>query len=789
LGEFVDGLPETDKLAELLTMVGLEVEGVERPDPRLVEGLVVARINVRDKHPNADRLSLCTVDDGDGEKQIVCGASNMQAGDSVVLARPGTVLPGGLKIKKSKIRGEVSLGMLCAASELDIAGDEDGIMILGEGVAPGESAAKLLGLDETVIEIGITPNRGDCLSIRGVAREVAAVCEGASLSSNFDRTFETPGGTSAFSVDIEDEASCPTYTGIEIHDVTIAPSPGWLVAKLAACGLRPVNNVVDVTNLVLFEYGQPLHAFDQDLLVGDTIGVRAVSEPVSFQTLDEQERELVAGDLAIWDGEGPIALAGVMGGMRTAVTDETRNIFLESAVFEPRRVRATSRRLGLISDSSYRFERGIDPEGVLKASLRAAHLIAELGGGRVAGGPVVGGKGVAEAAPISLRLARIETLLGIPVPAAEVESILTALGASVTATGDGFEVERPSHRNDLEREVDLIEEVARVHGYLEIPEQCPRPPMLATTVPDAYAFAARVRVRLVALGLQEIVALSFASSATNERFPGLSDSDAKPVRVRNPLRSGEDEMRRSLVPGLLEAHAMNVRNGAERTDLFAVGATFVEGDDERPCVAGVLAGPRRTRGPRDEGDAEFGDAKGVVERIAALVSPGAFLDWSPVQDRPDLHPRESAQVAVNGRRIGVVGALHPDAVAAFGVEKAVQVFEIDTQKLAAFAPPPAPMKPVPKYPASARDVSLLVPDGLFAGDVIAAVRALDEPLLERVSVFDEYKGKGVPEGNRALAFSLVYRSPDETLTDEAVAELHDRIVSGVLDALDVQLRT
>jgi phenylalanyl-tRNA synthetase beta chain len=789
LGEFVDGLPETDKLAELLTMVGLEVEGVEQPDPRLVEGLVVARINARETHPNADRLSLCTVDDGDGEKQIVCGASNMQAGDSVVLARPGTVLPGGLKIKKSKIRGEVSLGMLCAASELEIAGDEEGIMVLGDGVAPGDSAAKLLGLDETVIEIGITPNRGDCLSIRGVAREVAAVCEGASLRPNFDRVFETPGGSSAFAVEIEDEALCPTYTGIEIHGVTIAPSPGWLVTKLAACGLRPVNNVVDVTNLVLFEYGQPLHSFDKDLLAGEKIGVRAVSENVSFDTLDEQERELLPGDLAIWDAEGPVALAGVMGGLRTAVTDKTRNIFLESAVFEPRRVRATSRRLGLISDSSYRFERGVDPDGVLEASLRAAHLIAELGGGRLACDPVIGGAGVATSAPIGLRLVRIEKLLGISIPAAEVESILSALGATVTATADGFDVVRPSHRNDLEREVDLIEEVARVHGYLNIPDQCPRPAMIGTTVPETYAFAGRVRERLVGLGLQEIVALSFASESTNLRFPGMSEADAKPLRVRNPLRSGEDEMRRSLIPGLLEAHSVNVRNGAERTDLFAVGATFSEGQDEVPCVAGLMSGPRRTRSPRDEGDAQFGDVKGAVEQIAALVSPNLFLQWAPIEDRPDLHPRESAEISAGGQRVGVVGTLHPDAAVAADVERAVQIFEIDMRKLMTLAPRAAAMRPVPKYPASARDVSLLVPDGLSAGDVIAAVRALDEPLLERVSVFDEYRGKGVPEGNRALAFSLVYRSPDETLTDEAVAELHDSIISRVLGALDVQLRT
>jgi len=335
LAEFVDGLPEIEPLAEHLTMAGLEVEAIEQPHPRLVEGLVVARIVTRDKHPNADRLSLCSVDDGDGEKQIVCGASNMKAGDFVVLASPGTVLPGGLKIKKSKIRGEVSLGMLCAASELEMAGDEAGILILGDDVKPGDSAAALLGLDEAVIEIGITPNRGDCLSIRGVAREVAAVCS-AELKPNFNREFDTPGGNCAVAVKIDDEDLCPTYTGIEIRDVTIGPSPAWLVSRLSALGLNSVNNVVDVTNLVLFEYGQPLHAFDRDLLVGDEVGVRAVCEPVEFESLDEEKRALLPGDLAIWDGKGPVALAGVMGGMRTAVTDSTRNIFLESAIFEPR---------------------------------------------------------------------------------------------------------------------------------------------------------------------------------------------------------------------------------------------------------------------------------------------------------------------------------------------------------------------------------------------------------------------------------------------------------------------
>jgi phenylalanyl-tRNA synthetase beta chain len=788
--EFVEGLPEVGEVAERLTMSGLEVESITRPDPRLVDGLVTARIVEMGKHPNADRLTLCRVDDGSEIVSIVCGATNHEAGDAVVLARPGTVLPDGRKIVRSKIRGEESRGMLCSASEIGLGDDQSGIIILDASITPGQNAARILGIDDAILEISVTPNRGDCLSVRGLAREIAAVCD-LHLTAEFARQTPLPKGAGRFAIRIEAADGCPLYAGIEVRDVRIGPSPEWLVARLRASGLRPINNVVDVTNYLLWECGQPLHAFDADLLAGAEVSVGRAGTEATIETLDGQARRLEAKDLVIRDRAGAIALAGVMGGARTAVRDTTRNLFLESAIFAATSVRSTSRRLGLISDSSYRFERGVDPAGVETTLVRAATLIAEIAGGRIEGGVCRAGAGVPARSAIPLRPARISALLGGDVSREEASGLLARLGADVATSGDGsMAVRVPSHRHDLEREVDLIEEVARLRGYDTIAAVAPA---LTRTEPVGRALSAtatRVRGALRARGLSEIVALSFCSTADNRRFRGLHEPAADAVCVENPLRSDTGELRRSLLPGLLFARATNVRNGVPRSDLFTVARTFSSSTQlpEIDAIGGLLAGPRRQRAPGDGGEPTFWDIKGLVDHVATAVGCRTMPSWSPLAARADVHPRAAAEARIGDHVIGYGGEVHPEVLAELDMEGPVLVFELDLGRLARL-PERVTYRPVPRFPASSRDVSLLVGEDLTAGRVLEEMLAAKEPLLESAAVFDEYRGPGLPSGRRALAFRLTYRAEDRTMTDEEVTEAHRGVLNRVVSALGVEPRT
>lgn len=787
LTDYVAELPDPDEIARRLTMAGLEVESVERPDTTLVEHLRVARIESVARHPDADRLSLCRVDDGSGLRQIVCGASNMKAGDAVVLATPGAVLPGGTKIKKSRIRGCDSEGMLCSAAELGLEAEETGILILDPRSRPGESAARLFGWAETVLDIAVTPNRGDCLSIRGLARELAAVL-GKPLRDAFGASIARPSGTSRFRVRVEAAQHCPLYRGLELRGVTMGPSPDWLRARLSAVGVRPINVVVDVTNYVLIDRGQPLHAFDAEMLAGDEIIVRAAGRISEFETLDGQVRKLLAHDLVIADARGPIALAGVMGGARTAVHAGTTRLFLEAAQFRPATVRAVSRRLGLVSESSIRFERGIDPSAVDAALLQAAHMIVDLARGEIVGGIAAGGLGPEPPVTVHLRAARVARILGRHVDGETVDRIVHSLGASVEAQGDDRLLRVPTHRHDLNREIDWIEEIARLVGYDSIPDARPVLALTSVATQQSRLFESRARERLAALGLTEIVGLAFCTPERNAMLPGLHSGTAT-TRVRNPLRSDASELRRSLLGNLVDAHAHNLRNGARTTDLYALGRTFSgEGDVEIESVAGLLWGPRRARGPGDAGPVRFWDVKAAVESVASVAGLERELVWRPCTRRREYHPRDSAVVALGGEAVGYAGRLHPDVSTRIGLADDVYVFEIDSRRLASYAPAPRAKRSIGRFPGSRRDVSLLVPDSLLAGEVMETIRGLQEPLVDDVWVFDEYAGEGVPAGARALAFAIVYRAEDRTLTDDEVAGVHERVVGRLCKALDVKPR-
>lgn len=791
LAEFVSDLPQPEVLSERLTMAGLEVDAVERTAvDRMRETLVVARLDEARQHPNADRLTLCTVNDGAEQRQIVCGAKNMKPGDHVVLAQPGTVLPGGMKIKKGKLRGEVSAGMLCSAGELGLPEGEDGILILGQDIAPGTKVVDLLGLDDTILDIAITPNRGDCLSVRGLAREVAAVCE-LELLDAWTRNPRLPSAGGEVAVHIEAPERCLHYRGVQVINVAVGPSPAWLQQRLAACGIRSINNVVDVTNYVLLEYGQPLHAFDQKRLSGSEIFVREAGSVASMATLDDTTVDLLPDDLLICDAEGPVALAGVMGGAGSAVEAETTDLFLEAAVFDPSGVRRTSRRLGLITDSSYRFERGVDATMLEEALARAAKLVAELSGGTVAEKSSVAGAEIEARTPITLRPGRVTDMLAAEVATDDMQNMLTRLGAQVTLTDGQLSVVPPGHRHDLSREIDLLEEVARLRGYDQVATEFPRIAMSASELPPGVLAARVVREQLLADGLSECVGLAFASQDANERFPGLHPDGASAIDVVNPLRSDVAQMRRSALAHLTDAQIANRRNGRATTDLFTTARTFSDSDGttlELEVVAGLLSGPRRSRGPGDEGEASFGDVKGVLERTIQSLAPRIELRWVPEAGRPEYHPRESASVWVGDKRLGYAGVLHPNVAEDLEIVEKVALFEVDSLLALEYAPPHAGFGAIGKFPSSSRDISFLVPRDMLAGEVIDVIAGLKEKLIESVNVFDEYTGEGIAEGSKALAFQVKYRSIEKTLTESEVAALHTTVVDAVTSRLGLQVR-
>jgi len=794
LGALVEGLPDVEEVARRLTMGGLEVEAILKPERSYGDRLVVARIHEMGQHPNADRLTVCQVDDGSGEmRTIVCGARNHRAGDTVVLARIGCELPGGIVIKKSKLRGVESEGMLCSAAELGLVSSEEGIVILEAGFEPGLDAAHLLGLDDSILELGITPNRGDCLSMIGLAREAAALC-GLRLRPS-PESIEVPTGQSPVTVEIRDEQACPRYHGLVLRGVRVGPSPLWLRTRLASVGLRSINNVVDVTNFVLMETGQPLHAFDLAKIGDARIVVRRADEGETIRTLDGRDVKLFEEDLVIADSAAPVAVAGVMGGEASAVEDATTDLFLESAMFAPAVVRRTSRRHGLLSDSSYRFERGVDPSGVERALLRAASLLVEIAGASPDGGVVTAGPGVDARPVVVVRPDRVRSILGLSVEDARIEKVLVAIGAAPLRTASGFEVTAPGHRQDLGREIDYIEEVVRVVGYDQVAPALPQIQLMPVAVPESVRAAAALRGLLSGVGMHEHVAVSFTSEATNARFAGLFEDGAS-VLVRNPLRSDATALQRSALGSLVSALQTNVAVQQPRVDLFTLARTFSASSDggadgapeQRDVVAGVLYGPRPRARPGQFRDLVFADIKAVVEKVLAVLAPATPVEFVAVSSRPEFHPRVAAEVLVDGQRAGLVGRLHPDVSEGTEITGEIYLFEVDCRIAVAYRRAHPGLQPIPRFPSSERDVSLLTDVDMPAGAAIRAVQELSEPCIESISIFDEYTGAGIDHGRKALGYRIVYRAADRTLTDAEVSALHERVVGHLTGRLKAQVR-
>jgi phenylalanyl-tRNA synthetase beta chain len=789
LRDLVPGLDlDAEGVAEHLALRGAPVEEMSSPGA-LLGDVVVGHVLTSGRHPNADRLSLCTVDAGAGVKSVVCGAPNVKAGSWYPFAPVGAVLPGGVEIKKAKIRGEVSEGMLCSPREIGLGSDHSGILEIFGDFTPGESFVRAMGLDDVTMDVEITSNRGDLLSHLGIARELASDRHGEV------RLPEIPGdpgteitwkeGTSEVEaggvrIRIEDPDLCSRFVGVVIRGVKIGPSPAWLQQRLRGAGARPINNVVDATNYIMLEVGHPMHAYDLGRLAGPAIVVRRPRPGEgAFTTLDEVERKIAPEMLMICDAERPVGVGGVMGGLDSEVDGRTTDVLLECALFDPKSIRSTRRALGMSTDASYRFERGVDPEDIRDAVQRAVRVIVATAGGGVEGPALDVCPRPFEVAAVRLRLTRIERVLGIPFTAARVQELLGPLGFTFEGEDQGDLLVRvPGYRSwDVTREIDLIEEVARTHGYDAFPSELG--PYRPGTVPDHPMFQLEDELRraLVARGLFEA------------HTPAFVPEDEGDVRVSNPLNTQEPYVRRVVLPSLLRRIEHNFSRGTKDVRLFELATSFHKaGPGEAPLeethVAVALTGAREApHWSTPEQPLDAWDVKGLLEEVASLVYRGAAA-VSPATGETGLYEAGVAFVVRDeaGVEVGSGGLVRDDVVDA--PVWAEPVWGIELKLPDQVKPATAPLyRPLPQYPAVERDLALLVPDGVAAESVLDAVRHRTVDLLEEVTIFDVYRGEGLPAGTRSVAIRLRFRAPERTLKDKEV----DRVVQGVLARLKEEL--
>lgn len=774
LRQWVELPNDVGQLAELLTLAGVEIEGIETRGANF-DQVVVAQITASAAHPNADRLSVCQVDDGSGKiRQIVCGAKNYRVGDKVPLALPGAILPNDLKIKASKLRGVESQGMLCSAKELALADDAAGLLILSPEARVGAPIAELFPND-TVFEVEITPNRADLLSHYGLAREIAA------LTQKKLRPLEIrePKTVQSDAIRISAPKEGPFYSARRIDKVTVGPTPEWLRTKLEAVGIRPINSVVDIANFVMLDLGQPLHVFDADKLVGG-IEVRLARPDEEMLALDGRRYLCAPPDLLIADASRAVAIAGVMGAEETGVTEQTKNVLLESAYFLPASVRRTARRLNLPSDASYRFERGVDPGIVLRASARAAQLIAEIAGGSPAAETEVAGTLPAPPTGFSLRYQRCNQLIGVEIDPGEADQILERFGLEkLGGTVEQSTWQIPSHRSDLRREVDLIEEIVRVYGIDRVPSADRSRFTPVSSADRRYDFEMRLRTRLIARGYFE----TRSSALVGRQSLGKSFVD-QALALRNPLSEDHVALRPSLLPGLIATLERNLRAGARSIRLFEIGRVFRANDGvEKRRVGLLLCGQESDAADWRNGKKRKLDLYDLKGGLAAVS--GGELNFR----RSNLAEFAlGAEVLVNGERVGVGGQLGSSET---GTSMPVFVAEIDLPNELKSAEQTRKFHELQRFPSISRDIALIAPEELGHAEIVAAIQKADEPLLASVELFDLFSGEGTEsfgQGRKSLAYSLTYLDKNRTLTSEEVNAAHDRIRARLKRDLGVELR-
>lgn len=788
LKDFVDIDVPAEEFADRMTMSGSKVEGIERRGSD-INNVAVGRIVERRKHPNADRLQICQVDVGSSVIQIVTGADNIETGDYIPVALHGADLPGGVKIKRGKLRGEVSEGMMCSGKELGLT-EEDypgaethGILVLDKPYELGTDIKKVLGLEETVVDFEITPNRPDCLSVVGIAREAAATF-GKPLNIKKPLVNESAGRVEDLaSVMVERPDLCPRYAARVITDVKVGPSPKWMRDRLQAAGVRPINNVVDITNYVMLEYGQPMHAFDLNRLEQHRIVVRTAREGEPFETLDGVQRTLSADMLVITDGVKPVAVAGVMGGANSEISEDTVTVLLESANFDKVSVRNTSRKLGLRTEASSRFEKGLDPELVLPALNRAAELFNILG----AGTPLQGVIDVYGQRPqqriIEVEAKRINALLGTQISPDEMKAMLLPLGFEVECYGDKLKVTVPSFRQDVEGLADLAEEVARFYGYDRIAPSLIKSGISAGRRDDKQQLLEHIKDALIACGLYEVSTYSFTGiKQLKQAGIPVDEGEFKAVVIRNPLGEDQSIMRTTLIPSMLEVLARNINRGVESFGAFEAAMVFLP--EQYPLTELPHQPMRLCIGLYGGGD--FYTLKGIVESVmdAAGINGVSFF---PAR-RGTFHPGRTAEIRFADDIIGVMGEVHPDVLERFDVDQRLYLAELDLDALLSKGSLERIYTPLPKFPAIQRDIAVVVEKGVLSKDIEDVIKKNGGKLIEEIRLFDVYEGAQIPKGYKSIAYSIKYRASDRTLTDDEVDKIQHRIIEALSKSLGAQLR-
>ena len=780
--EWVDPPIDTEELVARLTAIGLEVESVA-PVAGSIKHVTVAEVVGVAPHRGADKLSLCEVDDGGGEThRVVCGAPNVRPGMRSAFARVGARLPDGSKIRRTRIRGEVSQGMLCSARELGLGEEAEGIIEFDAGAPLGEDLVEWLGLDDVVIEVGLTPNRGDCLCIAGVAREVAVASRVAMLRRERVAVVK-PRIDDTLPITLDAPQRCPRYVGRVVRGIDPgARSPLWMTERLRRCGVRPLSTVVDVTNYVMLELGQPMHAFDFGRL-DSGIRVRNGREGERLKLLDGSVIELDGDSLVIADRSRPVALAGVMGGHESGVGDTTRDVFLESAWFDPRTIALEARRRGMHTDASHRFERTVAPDLQREAMERATKLLVEIAGGEP--GPTieaVDDEHVPRARPIALRRERIRRVLGAEIPAHDVHDILARLGMRVDETQDGWIVIPPPHRPDIGIEVDLIEEVARIVGFANLPGTMPAAELGVTARSESSVDVERLRGRLVDRGYYEAVTYSFVDATLQARIAPALDG----VALANPIASDMGVMRTTLWPGLIGAAIYNVNRQQSRIRLFETGLVFISDRNQihQPRMIGAIAAgpvvPEQWAHPPRVVD--FYDVKGDVEVLLALS--GRVVEFV-ADTHPALHPGQTATIMHRGERIGILGTLHPALASEFKLPGAV-LFELRLESVNTGTLPK--FKALSRFPAVRRDLSIMLPEALSASTVRDCVEQAGVGVLENVELFDVYVGEGIDSGMKSISLALTFQSRSRTLDDAEVNTALSAVLDSLTRGLGVALR-
>jgi phenylalanyl-tRNA synthetase beta chain len=783
------------ELSSALTMAGLEVEAVSDRYVYL-ETVKVARIVRVKDHPDADKLKLCKVDTGDHIYNVVCGAPNVTPDMLSPLALPGTRFPNDMLIEKGVIRGVTSEGMLCSQAELELGDDADGILSLDPALTVGQSLSQALDLSDPIFEIDLTPNRPDCLSIIGIAREVAAILNQELILP--EKELPKPGDAihQRTSVTVDAPTLCPRYAARLIENIKVAPSPFWLQERIRSVGLRPINNIVDITNFVLMEYGQPLHAFDFDRLSENRIVVRAAHEGEVFTTLDEKERRLSTDMLMICDGQKPVAVGGVMGGLNSEIEPDTTNVLLESAYFSPASIRRTSKKLGLNTDASHRFERGIDPHVTLVAMERAARLIAELGNGQLVDGFIDVKSDLPEPTVILLSTRETNRLLGTDHTKDEIRHFLSAIDfKSEAAEDDQLAVTPPSFRVDVTRPEDLMEEVARLSGYDNIPTSYPLIPAETREPSTIIDHRHTLKMIMTGFGFDEAINYSFMDTADCDRLL-LDDQDyrRKVVAILNPLTEDQAVMRSLMVPGLLTSTQRNISQQTKTSRLFEIGKVFIgkgqtELPDEIEMLAGIWTGSRATATWNlTDTPCDFYDIKGVVEGLFTTLKIDNIAFTRMRNDNyPFAKPGASAQIMRRDVPLGLVGELHSKVLKNYDLKQTAFYFELDLNQLYGMIPESHQAKTISVYPAISRDVTVIIDRDIESIRLLDFIRDLNEDLVEQLNIFDIFADDPIPAGKKSVSFRIVYRSHDGTLEDSQINDLHKRLSQKVIDQFNAAL--